>query len=68
LKGSLRTEHKKKCSTMSSKGPRKLNYIAASPPTSRSPRVSTSSHTKDLVIIIKEKSQRKEQTQREKVS
>jgi len=60
--------HKKKCSTMSNKGYRKPNYIAASPPTSRSPRVSTSVHTKDLVIIAKGKSQRREQTQRERVS
>jgi len=50
---------------MSNKGPRKPNYIAASLPTSRSPRVSTYAHTKDLVIIAKGKSQR-EQTQREK--
>jgi len=53
---------------MSNKGPRKPNYITASSPTSRSPRVSTSAHTKDLVIIAKGKSQRREQTQRERVS
>jgi len=52
---------------MSNKGSRKPNYIATSPPTSRSPRVSTYAHTKDLVIIAKGKSQRREQTQRERL-
>jgi len=53
---------------MSNKGSTKPNYISASLPTSRSPRVSTSTHTEDLVIIAKGKSQRREQTQRERVS
>jgi len=51
--------HKKKCSTMSNKGSRKPNYITASPPTLRSSRVSTSAHTKDLVIIRKRKKPKK---------
>jgi len=45
---------------MRNKGYRKANYIAASPPTSRSPRVSIYAPTKDLVIIAKGKSQRRE--------
>jgi len=44
---------------MSNEGSRKPNYNAASPPTSRSPRVSTSAHTKDLVIIAKRKKSKK---------
>jgi len=44
---------------MSNKGSRKPNYIAVSPPTSRSPRVSTSALTKDLVIIAKGKKLKK---------
>jgi len=47
---------------MTNKGSRKLNYIATSPPTSQSPRVSTSAHN------TKEKSQKREQTQRKSVS
>jgi len=54
---------------MSNKGSRNPNYVATSLPTSRSPRVSTSTHTKDLVIIAKRKKvKQRTQTQREKVS
>jgi len=52
---------------MTNKGTRKPNHTAASPPTSRSPRVSTSAHTKDLVIIAKRKPNRNT-TQRESAS
>jgi len=50
---------------MSNKGSRKPNYTTTSPPTSWSPRVSTSAHTKDLVIIAKRKSNRNTDTKRE---
>jgi len=51
---------------MTNKGSKKLNYTTASPPTTRSPRVSTLAHTKNLVIIVKRKNQTETQTQIEK--